>query len=155
MEGDPRREKAEIKAYRLLALRAHSEKELRAKLLAAGFGEGLVAEVIGKCRELGYLDDGKYARQRTRELAVNRLAGDRRIAADLRERGIAENLVREAIAQIRQEFSEEDALARIVRKRSKGREVVGMDEKERVRMARNLMGRGFSPGLVFKMLNQT
>lgn len=155
MEEDPRRGKAEAKAYRLLALRAHSEKELRAKILAGGFGERLVAEVIGKCRELGYLDDRSYARQRARELAVNRLAGDRRIAADLRERGIGEDLAREAIVQIREEFSEAEALDRLVRKRSGGKGGAALEEKERARLVRSLMGKGFPAGLVFRKLNQT
>jgi len=152
-DGGPGR--AEEKAYRLLGLRAHSEKELRVKLLASGFSEGVVAGVIDKCRDLGYLNDADYARQRTRELAVNRLAGDRRITADLRERGIGEALCREAIAQIREEFGEEEALDRLVRRKSKGQTVAGMDEREKARLARSLMGKGFPAGLVFKKLKGT
>ncbi len=105
MKDEPLRKKAEQKAYRLLALRAHSEKELRAKLRGGGFAEPVVEAVIEKCRELGYLNDGNYARQRARDLAVNRLAGDRRIAFDLRERGISEELCRQAIAEVRGELS--------------------------------------------------
>ena len=103
------REKAEKKAFRLLALRAHSEKELRAKLHEGGFAEGVIAGVIEKCRELGYLNDGEFARQRARELAVNRLLGDRRIVLDLREKGIPEALSRQAIAEVRGEIGEEEA----------------------------------------------
>ena len=86
---------------------------------------------------------------------MNRLAGDRRIAADLREHGVGEELAREAIAQIREEFSEAEALDRLVRKRSRGGEVAGMGEKERGRLLRSLMGKGFSAGLVLRKLNQT
>jgi regulatory protein len=155
MEDDPLREKAQKKAYRLLALRAHSEKELRAKLLAGGFAEKVVAGVIEKCRELGYLNDGNYARQRARELAVNRLAGDRRIAADLRERGIAESIGREAIAGVREELSEEAALERLLRKKSKGLAVSGMDDRQKARLVRSLIGKGFPTGLIFRKVNRT
>ena len=155
MEGDPLRGKAEKKAYRLLTLRAHSEQELSAKLRQGGFPEEVVAGVLEKCRELGYLDDRSYARQRARELAVNRLAGDRRIAADLRERGIGEDLAREAIVHIREEFSEAEALDRLVRKRSGGQGGAALEEKERARLVRSLMGKGFPAGLVFRKLNQT
>jgi regulatory protein len=155
MEDDPQRGKAEKKAYRLLALRAHGEKELRAKLLAGGFAEGIVSGVLEKCRELGYLNDGNYARQRARDLAVNRLAGDRRIAADLRERGIAEAIGREAIAGVREELSEEAAVERLLRKKLKGLAVAGMDDRQKARLARSLMGKGFPMGLIFRKLNQT
>jgi regulatory protein len=152
MEDDPQRRRAEKKAYRLLALRAHSEKELRAKLLAAGFAEGIVAAAVGKCAEFGYLDDGNYARQRARNLAVNRLAGDRRIAADLRERGIADELSREAIAAVRKELSEEEAVESFLRKKTKGMAVAGMDDREKAGLARSLMGKGFPAGLVIRKL---
>jgi regulatory protein len=155
MNDDPLREKAEKKAYRLLALRAHSEKELRAKLREGGFAESVVAGVVEKCRGLGYLDDGKFARQRARELAVNRLAGDRRIAVDLRERGIVEELTREAIAAVREELSEEEALDRLLRKRSKGMAIAAMDNRGKARLARGLMGKGFPTSLIFQKLNGT
>ena len=110
MRDDPLSEKAEKKAFRLLTLRAHSEKELRAKLDERGFAEDVVAGVLEKCRELGYLNDGEFARQRARELAVNRLLGDRRIVLDLREKGIPEALSRQAIEEVRGEIGEEKAL---------------------------------------------
>ena len=152
MDGEPLRGKAEKKAYRLLTLRAHSEKELRAKLRQGGFPEPVIAGVLEKCRELGYLNDGTFARQRARELAVNRLLGDRRIALDLREKGIPEELSRQAIAEIRAEIGEEEAVDRLLRKKARGGTIAGMDEKETARMARSLMGKGFPTGLIFRKL---
>ncbi len=145
------REKAEKKAYRLLTLRAHSEQELRGKLRQGGFPELVIAGVLEKCRELGYLDDGAFARQRARDLSVNRLLGDRRIALDLREKGIPEELSRQAIAEIREEISEEEAVDRLLRKKMRGR-ATGDDERETARMARRLLGNGFPTGLIFRKL---
>jgi regulatory protein len=155
MNDDSLPEKAEKKAYRLLALRAHSEKELRDKLLRGGFSAPVVAAVIEKCREFGYLNDGRFARQRARELAVNRLAGDRRIALDLIERGIPEELCRQAISDVRAELSEEDAVERLLRKKARGVGVSGMDGREKMRMARSLMGKGFPTGLIIRKLKRT
>jgi regulatory protein len=152
MNDDPLLEKAEKKAYRLLALRAHSEKELREKLGRGGFTAQVIARVIEKCQEFGYLNDGKFARARARELAVNRLAGNRRIALDLRERGISEELCRQAISDVRAEISEEDAVERLFRKKAKGIAVAGMDDREKARLARSLMGKGFPTGLIFRKL---
>src|SRR5512138_1206235 len=119
MNADPQAS-AQKKAYRLLALRGHSEAELRDKLRKGGFSDAVIAPVLLRCRELGYLDDGKFARQRARELAVNRLLGDRRIALDLRGKGIPEELCREAIAAAREEITAEQALGRLIGRRTKG-----------------------------------
>ncbi len=152
MNDDLLLEKAEKKAYRLLALRAHSEKELRDKLRKGGFAASVVAGVIEKCQEFGYLNDGNFARQRARELAVNRLAGNRRIALDLIERGISEELCRRAISDVRAEISEEDAVERLLRKRAKGIALAGMGDREKMRLARSLMGKGFPTGLIIRKL---
>ena len=152
MNDDPLREKAEKKAYRLLALWAHSEKELREKLRKGGFSAPVVAGVIEKCREYGYLNDGNFARQRARELAVNRLASNRRIALDLIERGIPEELCRQAISEVRAEISEEDAVERLLRKKARGTALAGMGDREKMRLARSLMGKGFPAGLIIRKL---
>ena len=88
---------------------------------SGGFAEGVVAGVVEKCRELGYLNDGEFARQRARELAVNRLLGDRRIVLDLREKGIPEALSRQAIAEVRGEIGEEEAVERLLRRKGRGK----------------------------------
>ena len=155
MDDDPLWRKAEKKAYRLLTLRAHSVKELQTKLRRGGFADPVVEGVIEKCRGLGYLNDGSFARQRARELAVNRLAGDRWIAVDLRERGIPEELCRPAIAEVRRELSEGEAIDRFLMKYSNGVAIAGMDDQEKIRLARRLMGKGFPAGLIFRKLHRT
>jgi len=154
MGDDPLWQKALNRAYRALARRAHSERELRRKLTDDGYPEGIVAAVLDKCRDFEYLNDGQYARQRARDLAVNRLAGDRRIAADLRERGIGEDLVREAIAAVRCEVGELEALDKLVLKKAKGVPPAALDDRQKARLARGLLGKGFSPGMVFKALKR-
>jgi regulatory protein len=155
MSDEPLRKKAEQRAYRLLALRAHSEKELRAKLRKGSFAEAVVDAVIEKCRELGYLNDGNYARQKARDLAVNGFAGDRRIALDLRERGISEELSRTVIAEVRGELSEAEAIDRFLGKHTKGMGIAGMDDREKARWLRRLMGKVFPAGLIFRKLKRT
>jgi regulatory protein len=147
--------RAEVKAFRLLTLRAHSEKELRAKLRAGGFADAIVERVIGRCRELGYLNDEDFARQRARVLAVGRLAGDRRIAFDLRERGINDELCARVIAEIRGELGEEEAVGRLLRKKTRGRSGASLNERGKAGLARSLMGKGFSTGLILKILKKT
>jgi regulatory protein len=143
MDKDRELGRAEGKAFRLLTLRAHSEKELRAKLQAGGFADVVVERVLGRCRELGYLNDEVFARQRARLLAVGRLAGDRRIAFDLREKGIDAGLSARVIAE------------RLLRRKTRGRPVAALDNREKARLARGLLGKGFPTGLVLKTLKKT
>ena len=148
-------QRARQKAYRLLALRSRSEAELRARLREGGFEGPAVEAALARCRELGYLDDALFARQRARTLAVNRLWGDRRIAADLREKGISEELCREAIAAAREELSAEEAVERHLAARMKGGAGFPADERLKARMVRSLLGKGFSQGLIFNKLKRT
>lgn len=155
MEEERELARGEAKAFRLLTLRAHSEKELRAKLRVGGFADAVVERVVGRCLELGYLNDETFARQRARMLAVGRLSGDRRIAFDLRERGIDAGLSVRAIAEVRAELGEEEAAERMLRRKIRGRPVAELDNREKARLARGLMGKGFPTGLILKTLKKT
>ena len=153
MENDRLLEKARQRAFRLLALRARSEKELRAKLTEKCFDGEIVDLVIGEFYGLKYLDDQSFARQWARNLAVNRLLGNRRIETSLREKGISADAAREALAAVREEISEGEAVRLIVRKKTKGRKPATSNHKEKRRLAHSLMGKGFPPGLIFEILS--
>ena len=144
--------RAKEKAFRLLSLRARSVSELRARLKEKGFDDPVVGRVIAYLLERGYIDDGSFARQWARNLAVNRLLGNRRIEMSLREKGIPGELVGEAITEVREEISEREAIGRLIGKKEKGRKTT--DRKELRRLERNLVGRGFPPGLVFEVLGR-
>lgn len=150
----PPQERAKQRAFRLLAMRARSEKELRAKLREKGFAESIVEEVSARLRELNYLDDESFARQWARNLAVNKLLGNRRIEASLVEKGIPQPLIRQVLTEVREELTEQKAVTLLIRKKldSGARK---MDDKERRRLAQSLMGKGFPPGLIFDILNRS
>ena len=62
-------EAARHKAYQLLSLRPHSERELEKKLLGKGFAKTIVKEALEKLHELKYLNDASFANGRARYLA--------------------------------------------------------------------------------------
>jgi regulatory protein len=144
-------EKAKQRAFRLLAMRPRSEKELRSKLKERGFDESVVDTVAARLRELQYLNDESFARQWVHNLAVNRLFGNKRIETSLREKGVPQALTKQAIAEVREEMSEQEAIRTLIRKK-KEKNSIPMDEKEKRRFAQRLMGRGFPPDLIFDML---
>ncbi len=88
---------AKQKAYRLLSLRPHAEKELGKKLREKGFSAAVVKEALEKLRELNYLNDASFAVQRARDLAVNKLWGDKKIFVNLREKGVEAELIPAAV----------------------------------------------------------
>jgi regulatory protein len=85
------------RALDYLGYRARSEKEVRDRLRRYGYGEETVGGVIGRLRELGYLDDEDFARLTAREKA--RRYGPRRISAELRRSGVGAELADEVVEE--------------------------------------------------------
>lgn len=130
-------------AIALLARRDLSEGEVRDRLRRNGHDEGEIGETVSRLLECGYLDDRALARN----CARTRHHGPLAAAARLRKRQIPEELARWAI---REEFSEgieagraETTLARL-RKNRRAPTDRGTHERERQRLYRGLISRGFS-----------
>ena len=146
---------AKQKAYRLLSLRPHSEKELEKKLREKGFLAVVIKEALEKLYDLKYLDDASFAVQWARNLAINKLWGDKKIFVNLRERGVVAELILAAVEEARREISEEKAIAFLIKKKASRKKVDILDLKEKKRIFQSLMGRGFPPGLILKKLGKT
>lgn len=153
-------EEAKALALRVLAYHARSEAQLRARLERAGHGAG-ADEVLAWARRLGYLDDAVYARARARALLGAGRVGPRRAEQRLRAAGIDAASARAAVAAAAEERAEDrregepaevalcrDALAR----RLRGRALSLLDDRERARVARFLLGRGFSSSAVARLV---
>ena len=145
---------AKQKAYRLLSMRPHSEKELEKKLREKGFPAVVIKEALEKLHDLKYLNDESFAIGWARDLAVNKLRGNRKIIASLREKGVSSQLIDDAIAAARLEISEEEAIAVLVRKKAAKKKPTAFDIKEKQRIFQSLMGRGFPPGLILNKLGK-
>ena len=146
-------EKAVQYGYRLLAVRQLSEKEFRTKLQGKGFGSSVVESVVARFRDLGYLDDAAFARQRARSLAENRLWGNRRIEASLLGKGLSRELIGEALTLAREEITEREAITQLLHNKGRGQGAVPEDSREKRRLIQSLMGKGFPPGLIFEILS--
>lgn len=125
-------------AVALLARRDYASAELRAKLVAAGFGPEASAAVLGALAAQGLVNDERYAHNYVAYHA-GRGQGPIRIAADLRCRGVAPGLTEAALAA----GPDWCAVARTVRERRFGRQLPG-SWRERARQGRFLQFRGFS-----------
>ncbi|HET8734139.1 MAG TPA: regulatory protein RecX [Anaeromyxobacteraceae bacterium] len=140
MEESPQA-RARARALRLLAARPRTEAQIRERLARAGF-EAEAAGVVAWLRDLRYLDDGAYARDRAASLVGGgrlgpRLAEQRLVAAGI-PRDAARRAVREALG--------DDEVARcreLAERRTRG-DPRALDDKSRARLSRWLLGRGFS-----------
>lgn len=94
------------RAFNLLAYRSRSAGELRERLVSKhGHSGGVTEDVLSRLGELGYLDDGEFARSVAHQKADK--YGPRRVAADLEKAGLSRELVREVVEE---EFAGRDEL---------------------------------------------
>ena len=147
-------EAAKQKAFRLLSLRPHSEKELEKKLREKGFPAVVIKETLEKLHDLKYLNDESFANQSARNLVVNKLWGNKKIMASLREKGLTADLIDSSIDQAREELPEEEAIEILIRKKAAKRKSAALDFKEKQKIFQALMGRGFPPGLILNKLGR-
>jgi regulatory protein len=142
------------KAYRLLSLRPHSEKELEKKLREKGFPAVVVKETLEKLHDLKYLNDASFAVSLARNLVVNKLWGNKKVALRLREKGIASDLIDLSLEQAREELPEEEAIEALIKKKTAKKKPSAFDVKEKQKIFQALMGRGFPPGLILNKLGR-
>lgn len=136
------------RALRLLALREHSRAELERKLRAFEEAPGELAQALDALEAKGLIDA-----QRVAESVVHRRAsrlGSARIRQELRDKGLDEDTVAEALAPL---LATEFERARAVwRSRF---QAAPANTNERARQMRFLLARGFSSEVVRRVLAAT
>jgi regulatory protein len=157
-EDSPPLARAKNVALRYLASRARTEAQVRARLARAELG-GEADEVIAWLGRLGYLDDAAYARARARSLVGPGRAGPRLAERRLQAAGIDRGAARAAVAGALAEAGEgegeggEVALCRaLAERRARTADLPALEPRERQRLARFLIGRGFSGSAVARVL---
>ena len=125
-------------AIRLLARREHSRRELAAKLVARGFGDAVVAEVLDALEAEGLLSDARFVESYLHSRREKGY-GPLRRRAELRERGVDEALIEAGLAALDADWA--SLCERAWRKRFGGQPP--RDLRERARQQRFLCQRGF------------
>ena len=131
-------------ALRVLALRDHSEAELRRKLKEKGYDEEGIAGSVARLKELGYLDDARFARGFAQSAIRNGRGYGARLKLELSRRGVAAATVQDTLAQIGQEFGEAEVLARTIERRYPGFDPASATDKEKRRVVGYLQRKGFT-----------
>jgi regulatory protein len=130
---------------RYLARREYSRAELHGKLLPHVQEDEDLDAVLDGLEKRDWLSDARAATQLVH--AKRSRFGTQRITHELRQKGIAENLIADALPQLKET---ELAVACEVWKKKFG--IVAQDEKDKARQVRFLQSRGFALDVVFKVL---
>jgi regulatory protein len=150
-------ERARALALRVLSVHARTEHQLRRRLERAGHG-AVATQVLGWLRRLGYLDDPAWARARARALLGPGRMGPRGAERRIADAGVPAAEARRAVAEALAEVGPggeagELALCRVLAlRRTGGAEPAEQDERARSRLARWLLGRGFSAEAVGRVV---
>lgn len=133
--------RARARALRLLAARPRTEAQIRERLERAGLGAE-VDEVVAWLRDLRYLDDAAYARDRAASLVGAGRQGPRLAERRLIAAGIGRDAAR---AAVREAFGgdEVERCRALAERRMRGAPQ-SLDDRARARLSRWLLGRGFS-----------
>lgn len=127
------------RSLNLLGYRPRSRREVRQRLARYGYLEETVESVVRRLEELGYLDDGEYARNFARGKA--RKYGPRRIYGELLRNGVDEEAARAAVEDEFGDSSESEAAFKAAARRYN----VGEGSLAQARKVYGfLMRRGFS-----------
>lgn len=138
------------KGLNFLSYRPRSETEIQRKLSEQGFEPPVIEATIQRMKENKFLGDDKFARDWVENRTAFKPRGKRLLAMELRQKGVAE----EAIQQALDETEDEDSLAYQTALKQAHR-LAGTDwETFRKRLGAFLMRRGFSYGTIAPILRQ-
>ena len=141
--------RAKKRAMHLLEKQDRTKANLTQKLLESGYPKCAVDEAVSYVESYHYIDDDRYARNYIRYHQDGK--SRRRIYEDLYKKGVEKSVIELALKE-EYSSSEEDQILALLEK--KGFDVLKADMKEKSRMYRFLMGRGFSYQTIDRILSK-
>jgi regulatory protein len=160
MRAEPRKFNSESELYaaalRALMRRAHSTFELRIYLERRAEEPALIRLVLARLKQEKLLDDGKYALDFARSRASGRRQGGRRIAQELRKRGVPDLHIDAAIAQVFADLDEAAMVRKVIERRTRSSrgpfDARPLDRKKIASLYRALLRAGFDPSVIRREL---
>ena len=130
--------------------RARSRKELADKLASSQVPAELAAALLDRFEEVGLIDDEAFARLWIADRHRSKGLAPRALSHELRRKGVADEVVREALDEMEPE-AEEAAARDLVRK--KLRSMSRLDDTTATRRLVGMLARkGYASGLAFSVV---
>jgi regulatory protein len=137
-------------AMNALAVREHTDHELRAFLERRRIEPDLVDDVIVALKAEGFVDDAGYARRFTEDRRLLDRWGNERIARDLVRRGIERELVDEALAG----HGKDEEMAVAIELLDRRFPMPFAGDRDRDKAWRMLVRRGYEPELAYSAVRR-
>ncbi|MBU3752078.1 MAG: recombination regulator RecX [Mycobacterium sp.] len=145
--SESRHEQAHALCLRLLTVRARTRAELAGQLAKRGYPEDTAEAVLNRLESVGLVDDEDFAEQWVSSRQANASKGKRALAAELRTKGVGEDVIAAALDGI-EAGAERGRAEQLVQRRLR-REVLGDGDEAKVtrRLVGMLARRGFSQSM--------
>lgn len=151
--SESREEQARALCLRLLTVRARTRSELATALTKRGYPDDVIDGVLDRLAQVGLVDDEDFAEQWVRSRRVNVGKGKRALAAELRTKGVDNEVITATLADI--DPSAERARAEQLVADKLRRERLA-DAGDDVKLARRLVGmlarRGYDQTMAFDVV---
>ncbi|PVG82060.1 RecX family transcriptional regulator [Nocardioides gansuensis] len=129
---------------------ARSRKELADRLAKKGVPDELAVRLLDRFTEVGLVDDEAFARAWIASRQSGKGLARRALAQELRRKGIADEVAREALDEVDPDDEEEAARALV---RKKLRSMRGVDQATATRRLAGMLARkGYSSGVAFAVV---
>lgn len=136
----------------MLTGRARSRDELARKLAQRNVPKAIATDLLDRFTEVGLIDDAAFAREWIRQRLSGKGLARKALALELRRKGIAEEVAREALDEI-ESGAEEEVARELVRR--KLRSVRGLDRDKAVRRLVSMLARkGHGPSVAFRVVRE-
>jgi len=143
-------ENARAYAFLLLKFRMRSENELKVRLKQKGFSEELTQSTVSFLKDKKFIDDHVFAKGWVFS-RLKRPFGLRRIKQELVQKGVAKEVIQDALALVKEHYHESQVVSQLAKQRFSRLEDVD-PLKAKARVYGYLMRRGFSPDVIMEVI---
>ena len=144
--------KAREAVFRLLKVRFRSEQEIRERLKRKEFPQDTIEQTIEYFKKGEFIDDRQFA-QKWISSRLLKPFGVNRIQFELKSKGIQDEIIKEALKDVTNDYLEEEVVLSLVKRqvsKYKNRDL----NKSRQRIYGYLARRGFRSGVILKALER-
>lgn len=140
-------------ALRALGRRAHSRFELRRYLQKRSDDPAAIRRTLHRLSERGYLDDYRFALAFASYRARVKRFGRYRIARELRQRGVADEIIERALAEVLGEIDESEVVRARLGRRLRHRKLP-LGARDVAKLYQGLLRAGFSSEIILRELRR-
>jgi regulatory protein len=150
-EEDPRALARQV-CLRLLTLAPRTRAQLADALRKRGIPDAAADEVLSRFADVGLIDDAAFARAWVESRHHGRGLAGRTLSAELRRRGVADEEIRDAVAELGPD-AEVTAVRRLVEQKLASTRGYAPEVRIR-RLAGMLARKGYPAGLAFRVIRE-